>query len=263
MSHASVSGPNPLALRALMVASACLGLGCASTTTDWQDWRSWRDMPGQWIQSLKREEPPPPPPPVVETPPCIEHAAIYEKADEARTEFYEREAERYRADLEEAEASIIAIESGLRGELSRADAVSAVAEARIAVDRAADAAPWRATEIQEAREKVDEAARQLEEGRIGSAIFFASRTRRVSQDLIDEARAVSSSRNVRFVRGSRVNLREGPSLEEPVLTVLLRGEPIFSEREEGPWHLIRTPTGRVGWIHGSLIRSRPVPASAK
>lgn len=233
----------------MFVAFSCLG--CAMT-----DLVSGRQMPPP--------PPPPPPPPqiVVETPAaCTEQAAIYVKADEARTEFYEREALRYRADLEEAEASVVAIESGLRGELSRADAVSAVAEARIAVDRSADAAPWRANQIHEAREKVEEADRQLQEGRVGSAIFFASRARRVSQDLMKEAATVSSAQNVRFVSGRRVNLREGPSTEQRVLTTLPRGQPVFSERHAGRWTLVRTSAGRVGWIHGTLLRNGPVPAS--
>ena len=118
-------------------------------------------------------------------------------------------------------------------------------------------------QIQEAREKVAEAGRQLQEGRIGSAIFFASRAQRVSQDLIEEADAVSKAHNVRFVRGRRVNLREGPSTNDPVMTVLLRGEPVFSERDADAWTLIRTPTGRVGWIHSSLLLRAPVPANAR
>jgi hypothetical protein len=250
-------------VRAVILLALLSSLGCASTPTSWKEWQA---LPGQWIEQLRSETPPPAPaPPTVEERPlCIQDAAIYEKADEARTKFYEREAERYRADLEEAEASIVAIESGLRGELSRADAVSAVAEARIAVDRSADAAPWRAEQIREAREKVEEADRQLREGRIGSAIFFASRARRVSQDLLEESSLVASSRNVRFVIGRRVNLRDGPSTETPVLTVLLRGEPVFSERAEDSWQLIRTPAGRVGWVHRSLLRRvSPLPANAE
>jgi hypothetical protein len=51
-------------------------------------------------------QPEPPLPPVVEEMPLsLAYAALYERADEARTEFFEREAERYRADLDEAEAS--------------------------------------------------------------------------------------------------------------------------------------------------------------
>jgi hypothetical protein len=250
-------------VRAVLLYAALSSLGCATTPTSWEDWQA---LPGQWIERLRSDPPPPtPPPPVIEERQlCIEDAAVYEKADEARTKFYEREAERYRADLEEAEASIVAIESGLRGELSRADAVSAVAEARIAVDRSADAAAWRSEQIREAREKVDEADRQLREGRIGSAIFFASRARRVSQDLLEEASLVARSRNVRFVIGRRVNLRAGPSTEDPVLTVLLRGEPVFSERAADTWQLIRTPAGRVGWVHGDLLRrDSPLPANAE
>lgn len=218
------------AARGVVLAAAMACVGCAA-------------VPGPWASDPVLPPPPPPPPAtiVIEAPAdCIEHAAIYEKADEARTEFYEREALRYRADLEEAEASIIAIESGLRGELSRADAVSAVAEARIAVDRSADAAPWQDAQIREAREKVEEADRQLHEGRIGSAIFFASRAQRVSQDLLKEAATVSSSQNVRFVSGRRVNLREGPSTKDRVLTTLTQGQPVFSERDQGRWILVST-----------------------
>lgn len=185
---------------------------------------------------------------------CIEHAEVYEKADEQRTELFEREIVRLRADLFQAEQSIVTIESGLKGSLTRADAVSAVAEARIAVDRAADDAPWRSAEIQGARAKVQEADRQLQEGRIGSAIFFASRSQRVAADLIDEARRVAQADNVRFVSGRRVNLRKGPSTDQRVLSVLLRGEPVFAEREETSWILVRTPAGEVGWVHTPLLR---------
>ena len=60
---------------------------------------------------------------------------VYRRAEAERIEFFEREIARLREDLARAEASIVAMESGLRGSQSRADAVSAIAEARIALDR--------------------------------------------------------------------------------------------------------------------------------
>src|SRR5262245_63385813 len=115
----------------------------------------------------------PPPPSVAET----EHpeVEIYRRAEAERVEFFERELARLREDLARAEASIVAIESGLRGAQTRADAVSAVAEARIAVDRVSRQVPWRQERVQEAESKLQEARRQLDAEHIASAIFFASR----------------------------------------------------------------------------------------
>ncbi len=49
-----------------------------------------------------------------------------------------------------------------------------------------------------------------------------------------------------------------------ILRLQGRGEPVFSERSAADWQLIRTPTGRVGWIHGSLLRNwTPRPANAE
>ncbi len=64
-------------------------------------------------------------------------------------------SQRLRADLLQAEESIVSLESGLRGLHTRADAVSAVAEARIALERVSRSAPWRRDRIAEAREKLE------------------------------------------------------------------------------------------------------------
>ena len=52
-----------------------------------------------------------------------------------RAAYLEREVQRLQQDLRQAEASLVAIESGLRGAHTRADAVSAIAEARIELVR--------------------------------------------------------------------------------------------------------------------------------
>lgn len=190
---------------------------------------------------------PPPPPPE----PDLE---VYRRAEARRIESLERKIERLHADLNEAEAALVAAESGLRGPHIRADAVSALAQARIEVERSARRAPWRSREVREARSKLDEAERQLAEGHIGSAIFFASRASRIATTLLGEARRVAAAPNKRFVRARRANLRAGPSTGAAVRAVLERGQPLFPERQEEEWLLVRTPLGSVGWIHGSLVR---------
>jgi len=179
---------------------------------------------------------------------------IYRRAETERVSRLEREVGRLRADLAEAEQELVAAESGLSGSRSRADAISALAEARIQVERATDRAPWRAPLLEEAAEKLEQADRLVEARNFGSAIFFASRAARIARNILDEAKAAETEPGARLIRGNRVNLRDGPSTQHLVLTVLLFGTPVFPEREEGDWILLRTADGSVGWVHRSLIR---------
>jgi hypothetical protein len=183
-------------------------------------------------------------------------AKVYQTAQQERVEQLERELARLRTDLQLAEEAMVAIESGLRGVHSRADAVSSLAEARIAVERASQGVPWRPGEVQEAQAKLEEAERQLEAGHSGSAVFFASRARRIAEMLNQEATQVARHVSTRFIRARRVNLRAGPSTEARVIGVLSEATPVFLEHNEGDWMLVRTTAGPVGWVHSSLLRPR-------
>jgi len=200
---------------------------------------------------------PAPPPPEPPPGPCPAlDAPVHSSAQQGRIHYLEREVERLEADLRQAEEAMVAAESGLRSAHSRADAVSTLAEARIALQRGSAAAPWRRDEIREGRDKLEEAEQQLGAGRPGSAVFFASRALRIAETLQDDAARVARERHARFVRGARVNLREGPSTEERVLAVVLGGTPVFEERAEGDWVLVRTLDGPAGWIHAPLLQER-------
>jgi hypothetical protein len=181
---------------------------------------------------------------------------VYRRADDDRVKALEREQERLREDLRAAEEALVAIESGMRGSLTRAQAVSGLAEARIQVDRAAQRSPWRAATLVEARAKLDEAERQLAQGHIGSTIFFVSRASRIAATLLAEASQVEKNPATRFVRAGRVNLRSAPTLESPVVAVLPAGLPVFPESEHAGWMLVRTASGDVGWVHAPLLRGR-------
>ena len=180
---------------------------------------------------------------------------VYRRAEIERSEWYEREVKRLRADLEEAEQSIVAMESGLRGNQSRAHAVSALAEARIALDRVEQKVPWRMQAVSEARAKLQDASRQLDRGHVGSALFFASRARRITDSLEEEARQVAGWTDRVLVSARRVNLRAGPAADRQIVEVLVGQTPVFPERIQGRWRLVRTPSGQVGWVHDSLLRS--------
>jgi len=184
------------------------------------------------------------------------NADVYERAREDRVAYLEREVERLRADVRGAEEAMIAMESGLRGVHTRADAVSSLAEARISLDRARDHAPWRTSEADEAQAKLLDAERQMNEGHVGTSLFFSSRAQRIADGMLGEATAGDATPGALFVRGRRVNLRAGPGTDEQVVDVLSHGVSVFEEKRSGDWLLVRTFSGRVGWVHVGLVGAR-------
>jgi hypothetical protein len=190
---------------------------------------------------------------------CLSREAA-ERAGEERARIrigeLERERNRLRADLEEAEQTLVATESGLRGAHTRADAVSALAEGRIQVERAAAIAPWDEHTLEVARKKLDDADLQLQAGHFGSAMFFASRAARLADTLVQEARSLEQAPGIVLVRAERANVRSGPSAGAPVVAVVTQGTPLrpLGHASGGTWAQIRTPDGTVGWVHATLLR---------
>jgi hypothetical protein len=166
------------------------------------------------------------------------------------------EVDRLRAELRAAEEAMVAIESGRSSEHSRADAASALAEARISVERAGQRAPWLEKGVEAARGKLEEAERQLQIGNVGSAVFFASRAKRMAETVLEDGEHLAASPGARFVHADRAKLRAGPSTSADVLALLTEATPVLPQRKRGNWALVRTPSGTVGWIHRSLIRTR-------
>lgn len=180
---------------------------------------------------------------------------VYRRAEAERFEFYEREVERLRADLAEAEEYLVAMESGLAASRSRADAVSAIAESRIALERLSLQVPWRAERVEEARAKLAEASRQLEAGNVGSSLFFSSRARRITENLQLEAHQVAAWPEKRLVDGEGVRLRAGPSRDYDVVETLVAQTPVYPERGYQRWTLVRTPSGQIGWVYTELLNT--------
>jgi len=229
--------PMQLAARPLLFAALGLALGCQNPALE------------PW---LHRSGAAAPPTPAASAEPI--DPAVYQRAQAERREYLEREVERLRADLQQAEESIVSLESGLRGPHTRADAVSAVAEARIALDRVSRSAPWRRDRIAEAGEKLREADLQLAADHLGAAMFFAARAQRISESMRAESEQVARWSARRVIRGDRVNLRAEPSETASVVEVLLAQTPLYPERSLREWTLVRTPDGRVGWVHKTLLR---------
>jgi hypothetical protein len=221
----------PIRCRALFPVCLAMSLGCAST-------REQAPEPDRTAAQADAE------------------ALVYLRAEADRAIFLEREVERLRRDLEAAEEVLVAVESGLASSYTRATAVSALAEARISLQRAEAELPYLPDVVTQARGKLEQADSQLAEGHLGAAICFATRAQGIAQGALDDASGASRNPDAYFVSGARVNLREGPSLEHGVVSIVHRGLPVFPVREEGEWLLVRTVRGRVGWVHASLL-ARP------
>ncbi|MDH3639486.1 MAG: SH3 domain-containing protein [Gammaproteobacteria bacterium] len=159
-------------------------------------------------------------------------------------------------DLNRAEATLIAMESGLKTGLTRADAVAGLAEGRLALETAAAVAPWREADIKIAREKLNEADEQITNGHNAAAIFFVYRAKRIAGDVIGEAGRIEKIKNVEYVVGDRVNLRSGPRTSEQVLAVLTRATPVYPVEQKDNWVLVRTTRGHAGWIYRKYVGAK-------
>jgi len=203
-----------------------------------------------------REAPEPAPVAVLEAEPLHEDHEERHALDQDRIGSLEMEIDRLRADLAQAEATMLATDSDVRAARNRATAVSIMAEARIAVERAQEIVKWRPAELLEAQSKLVEAEKQLTGGHPPAAVYFASRGQRIAQSLINEAKLVEQSPETRFVRSGTLNLRAGPSIEDRVVRTLKHGTPVFEQRRRGDWARVRTLSGELGWVHGSLLQRR-------
>lgn len=180
---------------------------------------------------------------------------------EAKRELSERivELENVVAKLQDrlahTEGELAALETQLGETHNRADAVSALAAARVAVQRAARDAPWDTLEINAANDRLEVAEGHIDQGDYGAAAFFAYRANQAAERLISDAKQMDEPNITMFIKGERVNLRAGPSTENDILDVLDEGTPVFSIHRNANWVHVRTLSGEEGWVHASLLNS--------
>jgi hypothetical protein len=178
-----------------------------------------------------------------------------ERADQHRFERLQHEVERLRSDLKRAEEVLTSGPDSNGSGPSRANAVSGLAEASIRLERAATVASWRSAELDEARAKLAEADRQIQAGQFGASLFFSTRAARMVDALIREAGSAVRSKKTLWVNAPRLNVRSGPSTEHRVLAVVPRNAPVFEEKVDGNWALVRTPSGVLGWVYRPLLEA--------
>ena len=146
---------------------------------------------------------------------------------------------------------------------TRALDVRSVAEARSELESAAARAPWKQAEVRQASQVLAEADENLQSGYYGAAVLLALRAERIASAIAEESVAVRRAGRALQVAVARANLRRGPSTDREVIATLSRGTPLFPERSEADWALVRTPQNRLGWVHLPLLEPFSAPASPR
>ncbi len=74
-------------------------------------------------------------------------------------------------------------------------------------------------------------------------------------DQIVKTTAGGGPDNTLFVLKERVNLRQGPSIDHPVVLQLDIGQELMEFKRDGKWVHVGAygTSGKIGWVHGSLV----------
>jgi hypothetical protein len=153
-------------------------------------------------------------------------------------------------DLEVTEMELIRTKARLKGLETKAEASSAIAEARILLRRAESRG---GALLALGQQSLTKAEQQLLEENFGAAIFFALKAQDLATRAQDgpEARRGPLPLSVR-VRVARANLRKGPGSAEPVVALAPRGSVLSVKRGQGEW--LEVTFGAVtGWVSRTVV----------
>lgn len=183
--------------------------------------------------------------------------ARLKKAEEDQRRLEDRVALMQR-DLEMTETEVIRTKARLKGNETKAEASSAIAEARILMrrlpdDRGRGGALTRCTEL------VTRAEELLRQENFGAAAFFALKAQETVMKARDAAVVVvregverPATQKAYTVKAAVANLRKGPATDTPVVATMPKGSALEASVVRGEW--IKVKLGNVvGWVHRSLV----------
>jgi chromosome segregation ATPase len=171
------------------------------------------------------------------------------KSEEEQRRLEERLAAEQR-DLEVTEMELIRTKARLKGLETKAEASSAIAEANILLRRAENRSGTLLTLGQQSLAKAEQ---QLAVENYGAANFFALRAQDLAMRAQDDTRRNDTvlPLSVR-VRVNRANLRQGPGLDQKVLTLVPRGTTLAVRRAQGDWYEI-THGDLTAWVSRTVV----------
>jgi len=186
--------------------------------------------------------------------------ARLKKSEEDQRRLEERIALLQR-DLELTETEIIRTKARLKGIETRAEASSAIAEARILAGRLD--AKARAATLSLCNENIAKAEAQLTATPVnyGAAVFFATKAQDIAkkaQEASDPGRRAASDdqrpapQASYRVKAKSANIRKGPDVTEDVLAEAPEGSVLEASAVKGDWVKV-THKGTTGWVSRSVL----------
>lgn len=183
--------------------------------------------------------------------------ARLKKSEEDQRRLEERVALLQR-DLELTETEIIRTKARLKGIETRAEASSAIAEARILAGRLD--AKGRAATLALCNENIAKAEQQLTQVNYGAAVFFATKAQDIAkkaQEASDPARHAAEEEHPSpqpsyKVKAKSANIRKGPEVAEEVLAEAPEGAVLEASAVKGDWVKV-THKGVTGWVSLSVL----------
>lgn len=165
-------------------------------------------------------------------------------------------------ELDVTETELIRTKARLKGIETKAEASSAIAEARILLRRLDPRS--RAPILSLCQDSLAKAEQQLQQENYGAALFFALKAQDLAvkaQDSPDAARRPPPSgeeleqsppQKSYVVKAKKANIRKGPSLTDPVIGEAPQGATLEATAIRGEWVKVAY-RGTSGWVHRSVL----------
>lgn len=179
----------------------------------------------------------------------------------------EAQLEQLRAQRDAAFQEAVRATARLQIVASRAEAASAIAEAKIAVDQLKTTAGDTLAEVVQAEQLLGMSRDEFERQSYGGSLYLATQAKSLTRaGAAPEATPPPSMRpeEVPFVLSlpletvARSNVRGGPGLTFDVLFTVGANAPLIGRSHMGEWIRVRDEQGREGWIFYGLVRTRRV-----
>jgi hypothetical protein len=260
-SGAEQQAPEPLArseahLKEAESLAATTGTGAAEKAREAEFLARLSATEAEWAESLASARKPTPPVARCEEP-GPERSDLESRARRAEEE--QRRLEEWASlllrELEVAETEVVRTKAKVSGQ-SKAEASSAIAEARILLRRMSDGKVKSRNQAR-CQDLVERAEDQLERGDVTRAMALAL----TAQDLIEHTRRLAVDpaaldhppAKTSYVAQGPVNVRQGPATSEPVVGQIPKGASVEGRSQRGEWLLVTY--GQIeGWVYGPLLR---------
>lgn len=176
------------------------------------------------------------------------------------------EVEQLQGRLDEARREVVRALAKLQTIASRAEAASGMAEAEIAMQTLANAAPQSA-ELAQARELLRSSNDEFETENYGGALYLATQAKSVvasgqgrlaagSERGLARPGEVLFALPLKLATQGRSNVREGPGTGFRILFTLETGSPIVAHAYADQWVRISDEGGRSGWVFYNLVAGK-------